>query len=166
MLKEAFNRLLLETRDAVEAVYRKRLVTLAVFGSVARETQRPDSDVDLLLVCDPLPDGRLRRMAEFENVERRVEPLLSSFGQKGILTSLSPIIKTPEEVKRGGLIYLDMVEDARVLYDRDDFFKRFLERLRMRLAELGSRRIRLGSAWYWDLKPDFKPGEVFELFKT
>lgn len=166
MLKEDFNRLLLETGDAVEAVYGERRVTLAIFGSVARGTQRPDSDVDLLLVCDPLPDGRLRRMAEFEKVERRVEPLLSSLGQKGMMTSLSPIIKTPEEVKRGSLIYLDMVEDARVLYDRDDFFKRFLERLRMRLAELGSHRIWLGSAWYWDLKPDFKPGEVFELFKT
>jgi hypothetical protein len=31
------------------------------------------------------------------------------------------------------------------------------------LHELGARRVRLGSAWYWDLKPDFKPGEVFDL---
>jgi len=35
--------------------------------------------------------------------------------------------------------------------------------LKTSLAILGSRRIWTGDTWYWDLKPDFKPGEVFEL---
>ena len=164
MLKESFERLLEEILKAVQAHYKDRLVTLAVFGSVARGTQRSDSDVDLLLICDPLPSGRMRRMAEFEEVERQMTPLLSSLSQRGIATSLSPILKTPAEVERGGAIYLDMVEDVRLLYDREDFFKRFLNRLRHRLSELGAHRIWRGNAWYWDLKPDFKPGEVFELF--
>jgi len=38
-----------------------------------------------------------------------------------------------------------------------------LERLRARLAVLGARRIRRGNAWYWDLKPDYRPGDVFSL---
>ena len=25
---------------------------------------------------------------------------------------------------------------------------------------------RLGNAWYWDLKPDYKPGDVFDLFAS
>jgi predicted nucleotidyltransferase len=33
--------------------------------------------------------------------------------------------------------------------------------LHSRLRELGSRRIWLGNAWYWELKPDLKPAEVF-----
>jgi hypothetical protein len=41
--------------------------------------------------------------------------------------------------------------------------KDFLNRLDHRLKQLGARRIRRGNAWYWDLKPDFKPGEIFEL---
>jgi len=29
---------------------------------------------------------------------------------------------------------------------------------------LGSRKVILGNgSWYWDLKPDWKPGEVIEL---
>jgi uncharacterized protein len=56
-----------------------------------------------------------------------------------------------------------MVEDARVLYDKGDFFVRQLARLRQRLTELGAKRIWKGNAWYWDLKPDYRPGEVFEL---
>ena len=39
-----------------------------------------------------------------------------------------------------------------------------LERLRARLEELGSRRIELDDGtWYWDLKPDLRPGEVVTL---
>ena len=56
-----------------------------------------------------------------------------------------------------------MVDDARVLYDPEGFLVRYFDRLRARLRELGARRIRRGNAWYWELKPDLKPGEVFTL---
>ena len=102
-------------------------------------------------------------LAEFEAVESSVAPLLSDLAHQGISTFLSPIIKTPPEVERGAVFYVDFVDDARILYDRNDFLKLFLQRLRRRLNELGARRIRHGSSWYWDLKPDFKPGDVFEL---
>ncbi len=163
MLKEKFENLLAEALKAAQAHYGERLVTLAVFGSVARRSQRPDSDIDLLLICDPLPPGRMRRMEEFREIEDRLQPILGSLEQEGISTSLSPILKTPAEVQRGGPIYLDLVEDARLLYDRDGFFRVFLDRLRDRLRKLGARRIWRGNAWYWDLKPDFKPGDVFEI---
>jgi predicted nucleotidyltransferase len=163
MLAEKFDLLLREVLEAARSCYGERLVSLAVFGSVARGAQRPDSDVDLFLVCDPLPPGRMRRMAEFRQVEDRLEPLLSSLEREGISTSLSPVLKTPEEVRRGGFIYLDLVEDARLLYDRDDFFKNFLAQFKEKLDRLGARRIWRGNAWYWDLKPDFKPGDEIEI---
>jgi hypothetical protein len=32
------------------------------------------------------------------------------------------------------------------------------------MRALGSRRVYLADgSWYWDLKPDFRPGEVVEL---
>lgn len=163
MLKESFERLLGEILHALQAYYGERLISVAVFGSVARGTQRPDSDVDLLVICDPLPSGRMRRIAEFEEAEKRLAPALSNLRQQGISTFLSPVLRTPVEVDRGGVFYIDLVEDARLLYDRGEFLKGFLDRLRRRLEQIGARRIRRGNAWYWDLKPDFKPGEVFEL---
>lgn len=57
-----------------------------------------------------------------------------------------------------------MVEDARILYDPEGFLAASFDRLRTRLQQLGSRRIRRGNAWYWELKPDLKPGEVFTLW--
>lgn len=145
---------------ACEDVYGERLVSLVIFGSGGRGTARPDSDLDLLLVASPLPGGRMRRVEEFEAVEKRLHALLPP----GLgAPPLSPVFKTPEEAGHGSPLFLDMTEDARILFDRDGFFGRELDRLRRRLAELGSRRIWRGNAWYWDLKPDYRPGEVFEL---
>lgn len=135
--------------------YGERLISLAVFGSVGRGTARPDSDIDLLLVVKNLPNGRMARVREFSAVETALDI-------KGHL-ELSPVFKTPEEIAEGSPLLLDMVEDARVLFDREDFFKRAMEDLKTRLQRLKARRVWQGNAWYWDLKPDYKQGEVFEI---
>lgn len=161
--RDGFERLLRGLRLACQEVYRERLVTLAVFGSVGRGTPRPDSDVDILIVATALPRGRMGRMAEFAAVEEKLTPLLCSLHQEGIATTLSPVIKEPAEVKEGSWLFLDMVEDARLLYDRDNFFARYLTGLKSRLAALGARKVYRGGAWYWVLKEDYQPGEVFDL---
>lgn len=148
-------------RRSCEEVYGERLRTVAVFGSAGRDTARPDSDLDLLLVADPLPKGRMRRVEEFAAVEKRLGELLPP--EAGTAPPLSPVLKTTEEVGHGSPLFLDMTEDARILFDRMGFFARELDRLRERLAHLGARRVWLGNAWYWDLKPDYRPGDVFEL---
>lgn len=163
MLKEAFEDLIHRTVAAARAVYGERLVSLVLYGSVARGTMRHDSDMDVLVIARDLPRGRLNRMREFAVVEDAVADELHRLATRGIHTSLSPLLKTPDEVAQRSPLFLDMVEDARVLYDREGFFAAHLARMRNRLAELGARRIWRGNAWYWDLKPDYRPGEVFEL---
>lgn len=83
---------------------------------------------------------------------------------EGIHTRLWPVFKTPFEVEKGSPLFLDMLEDGRILLDRDGLFGGILDRLKKRLGEMGARRIWRGKAWYWDLKPDYEPGEVFEIF--
>jgi predicted nucleotidyltransferase len=140
--------------------YGVRLVSLVVFGSRGRGTARPDSDLDLLIVADRLPAGRMARVAEFA----AVETLLVADGALGIgAVQCSPVFKSRDEATAGSPLFLDMVDDGQILYDRDGFFANVLERLRARLATLGARRIWRGNAWFWDLKPDYVPGEVFEL---
>src|SRR5688500_9923837 len=76
MLKEAFEELLAKLALAAQAVYRDRLVTVAVYGSVGRGTMRHNSDVDVLIIARDLPSGRLRRVKEFEAVETALQTVL------------------------------------------------------------------------------------------
>jgi len=159
------------TEQVVEKLARKtrefygnRLVSLAIFGSVARGTARPGSDIDILIIADDLPRGRLKRAFEFQkNVEDRLERHLSSLRKKEIDISISPVFKTREEVEMGSPLFLDMTRDVIIIFDRDGFLKSYLEKLKKRLEELGARRVQRGNAWYWILKPDYKYGEVIEL---
>ncbi len=139
------------------------LVSAVLFGSVARGEAGPTSDIDLLLVVEGLPGSRLARYHLVEPADEAVEPMLEGLRREGIFTDVRPVLKTPEEAARPRLLYLDMVEDAVLLYDRGGFFRSVLDRMRESLRRLGARRLRLGHVRYWDLKPDYRPGEVFEL---
>lgn len=163
-LREAFAALLPRLREAVLACYGQNLVTLAVFGSVARGTPGPDSDIDLLLICRELPQGRVRRMAGFACVEQALARDIERLEGAGIHTSLSPVFKTVAEAQAGSHLYLDMVEDVILLHDEGRFFESALNSLKERLEKLGARRVRQGSRWYWVLKPDLGPGEVIDLW--
>lgn len=163
MLQEKFRELEDLLLSRVRAFYGERLVSFAIFGSVARGSQNFESDLDVLIIADPLPQGRMRRIREFEGVEDEIEPFLNSLRKDGIHSRISAVIKSPEEARRGSPLFLDMVEDAVILFDREGFFANLLKRMRERLQSLGARRVWNGNAWYWILKPDFRPGEVFEI---
>lgn len=156
-------RLLGELVRQAHAVYGDRLVSLVVFGSVGRGTPRHDSDLDVLIVADHLPDGRMARVQEFDVIEKALLPIVGDGRREGFFTEASPVFKTPAEMRAGSPLLLDMVDDARILFDREGYFAGAMTRLRGRLASLGARRVWRGNAWFWDLKPDYQPGDVFEL---
>lgn len=162
-LRQHLARLIDELSIEASRHYGDRLVSLVVFGSVGRGTSRPDSDLDVLVVAAPLPNGRMARVADFEPVEAALAPCLAQGRIAGFNTECSPIFKTPAELAAGSPLLLDMVDDARVLVDRGGVFHSAIDRLRGRLSALGAKRIWRGSAWYWDLNPDYKPGDVIEL---
>ncbi len=147
----------------VKKYYGDKLVSLAIFGSVARGTFRPDSDIDFLIVAHHLPRGRVKRIKEFiSHVETPWEKKLKECGIS-LCPELSPLIKTPEEVTYGSPVFLDMTEEVLILYDEGDFLKNYLAKLKERLKALGAVKKRLGGGWYWVLKPDYRPGDIIEL---
>jgi predicted nucleotidyltransferase len=140
-----------------------RLVSVVLFGSVARREAGSTSDIDLLIVAEGLPHGQFARKRELAAADIDFEDELEGAAAAGIDTRLARIVRTPQEAARSIPLYLDLTEDAVLLYDRDGFFAGVLDRLRATLRRLGARRIREGTTWYWDLKPDFEPGDVVEI---
>ncbi len=159
MLLEKYNQLLEALVVQLKLFYGERLTSAAVFGSVGRQMPNYHSDIDILIIAEELPVGRIKRVAEFEFVEKKMEDLIESLKDFGINTYLSPVIKSKDEVIAGSPLFLDMTVDAKILYDKGDFFATVLNGLRKRLSELGSKRIFRGNAFFWDLKPDYKPYE-------
>lgn len=146
--------------------YKDNLVTMAIFGSWARGTASPCSDIDLLLIADDLPNGRMKRMAQFKTVDEATRPDREKIwkdmgGLPGL--ELSPVIKTPAEVAVGSPLFLDMTDWIDFVFDRNSFFSGYLEGLRARLQALGARRHWAAGGYYWEYKPDIKPSEVVVL---
>ncbi|VVM05999.1 hypothetical protein MAMC_00906 [Methylacidimicrobium cyclopophantes] len=142
---------------------RSALVSVVLFGSVARGEADRYSDIDLLLVIEGLPRGRFARMARLEEVAGEIEASRAELWRRGIYVDFSVLALTPEEAIKTRPIYLDMVEDGILLWDRGGFFTHILERLRERLKALGSRRLRKGRTRYWVLTSTIRPGERIEL---
>jgi hypothetical protein len=158
-IQEPFRSALVAAASAWVADLGDRLVSVVLFGSVARRQALATSDVDVVVVVDGLP----RRLAE------RRRPLLATWeraraaaGLPGVEWNL--VVKSPDEARVRSPLYLDIVEDGILIVDRGGFFAAVLSAMRERMRALGSRRIHLpDGSWYWDLKPDFRFGEVVEI---
>jgi predicted nucleotidyltransferase len=151
-------------RAAAIEVYGERLVSLAVFGSWARGTPTTESDLDLLVVAHDLPPSRMKRVREFRSVEAATQLACDRvWGPIGPRVELSPIFKSPESLRAGSPLYLDMTLWCDILVDRGATLRHYLDGLRARMESLGSQRKPFKGGWFWDYKPGVRPGEVVEL---
>lgn len=149
-----------------ENAQKENLVSIVLYGSIARGTARAESDVDLLIILKTAPADYTQRLKPFLSILQQMRDglLWKAFRQKGMEPFLSLLILSREEAAKNQYIFLDMIEDAIFLRDDNGFFKHRLNVLQRRLRKLGSRKILMpDGSWYWDLKPDLQPGEVIAL---
>ncbi|MBS7251973.1 MAG: nucleotidyltransferase domain-containing protein [Candidatus Freyarchaeota archaeon] len=145
--------------------YDGRVVSLVLFGSVARGEARENSDLDFLVVVRDLPENYSQRVKEFSEIlEKLTQTKLSLWERSGIFANIEAVLLTPEEASINQPFYLDMLTGSIVVYDRKDFMKGILSKLRGKLEELGARKITTPRGdWYWQLKDKLERGEVLEI---
>jgi predicted nucleotidyltransferase len=144
----------------------ERLVSVALFGSVARGEAKEGSDIDLLVVLEGFKGSLGDRFQVFQEIDENLmeSETYRALRKRGLGTLISPIPLTKEEVEAHPPILLDILTDGILLYDKDGFLQHCLKELRRRLEALGAKKVRLpNGSWYWDLKPDYRLGEVVEI---
>jgi len=118
--------------EALERAFGDRLVAVALFGSSARGTAGPSSDLDLLVVARGLPADPFSRCAVFA----RTGATLTPDGRR-----IDLVGRTPEEFLADiAPLHLDLALDARILHDEDEWLAGRLARVRQRLQEAGLER--------------------------
>lgn len=150
-ISSPYDGLLLDLLSECRKAWGQNLVSFVVYGSVARGDYRKDSDIDLFIVCRELTGDKLKRQELFIEIEDKLD--LGRIYEKGFYPNFSPVLKTVHEAEQLSPLYLDMVEDAVILYDLEGFFRKVLDRLSVGLRRLGARRVSIGTKWYWDLRP-------------
>jgi Nucleotidyltransferase domain. len=129
-VQEPYKSLLEKLTKLLQEEFQDKLISVVLYGSVARGDNRKDSDIDLLLVIKDLPKTITERVILFDKVERKLDDYIMRLMDDGYYITFSPVLKTPEEAMRFSPIYMDMTEDAIILYDKNGFFRKVLEKLR------------------------------------
>ncbi len=142
----------------------ERLLAVCLYGSLARGQVQRGSDVDLFIVVqgDQREAEALWTAAHHALYETSEYEALT---QQGVWPDLSPFIVTQEflTVETPWLL-LEVQDHGLILYDPQGVLARKLEAVRRRMRELGTKKVMMpDGSWYWDIKPDWKPGEIFEL---
>ncbi len=159
---EDYKEILTKFRQSLLETFGADLISLVLFGSVARGASKPESDIDLLIILEKAPDSYYRRLEPVVDIELKLRR--ETFENTGAAPMFSSIILSKEEAMENRNIFLDMLDASVILYDKDDFFKNRLKELKKRLLQLGSKKVVLeDKTWYWNLKPGSAPGEVIEL---
>jgi len=146
--------------------YRGRLISIALFGSIARGNWERDSDIDLIVVLEGWKNTPIwMRIRELQDLRRTLSETseFKSALEKGFTPNIQHYPLDLSEASKFHRIYIDASLDAIILYDKQDFLKGLLNNLRIKLEQQGARRvITPGKGYYWILK-DVKFGGVFAL---
>lgn len=146
--------------------YSDDLLSVVLFGSVARGTANKESDIDLLVVSSSFPSSMHFRMKELTPIIMKLERSeeFLELRRQGYVSWIQFHPLRPDEAKKTRPIYLDMIEDGVILLDRNSFIEKVLLSVKAKLNRLGAKRIVLGdNSWYWDLKPDIRKGEIIDI---
>lgn len=115
--KQKFKHILNQLKDYCVSYYKERLISLVIFGSVAKNTFSPESDIDVLIILESKWSNYRAYSEYFVNIEEKLD-------KKGLYLEINPIFKSKDEIN----VELPYLWDTEfiILFDRDNFFNNFI----------------------------------------
>jgi predicted nucleotidyltransferase len=143
------------------------IVSIVLFGSVARGTAGKNSDIDVLIIYD---EGQVLRKDFRDRLiavrSALMHELLEATGCPDIfsLPFLSTVFMSRSEADNTPYLLLDVVDEGIVLFDPEGYFTHTRKRILKCLKRLGAQRYFLeDGTWYWNLKPDARLNELITI---
>ncbi len=148
------------TISAIKDAYTDNLISLAIYGSYANGNARFNSDLDLFIILDKTG----RRIAELKYFYDKVEvplenELLQLLKLHRIDMSISPFIVSKEQASFFNPLYLDMSENAYIIYDKDDFLRSILIKVGELIKRHNFKKKLLSNTFLWDMSSHVMIGQ-------
>jgi len=115
------------------------IISIAIFGSVARQEDDSDSDIDLLIVAEYIPEKRIERIPDMVKVKRELN---LEFPLDVLLVSKH---ECRSNFRNHNPLYLDIALDAKIVCDDSGFLRNLIEETREYIDSRGLRRE--GDSW-------------------
>lgn len=154
--------------------FKEEILGVAIFGSVIKNKATEDSDIDILILWKNRPKAPHHKYYKLEEElkdSRQIKSLDEYVKKHGNLkwsfslkSMVFPIHLDLEEFNANPWILVEFADYGKILYDPNKLLKNKFNYIHKRLKELSSKKIILEDGkYYWDLKPDWKPGDIVKL---
>lgn len=152
--------------EMLKKKYEKNLLSVILYGSIARGTWNLDSDIDLFLLFsnkikehEKLDKDVLKAIIEFEKTVH----IINNNGIQ-IYTPIQELSLKLKDLDNFRTLFYDIGMDGIIIYDKDLIGTKFLEKIRVRIKEKGLERVFVGyNDFYWKRKENVKFGEIIDL---
>ena len=143
IFSEIFNKSLEKLLEKIKNFYKENLIAVVIFGSGGKGEISVSSDVDLFIIINESRLSIRERITEFfENVGDTIK--IGPF-----ILLLSPLIFTKKETQKFSPLYLDMLEGCIILYDKRNFMKDLLEKIKILVQQKIIERYEHKGKVYW-----------------
>lgn len=112
-----------------ELIKNDKVLGVMLFGSIARGNWNSYSDIDLFIVVDSQP---LSVMRSTDEIDRKLKHKQYRLFNQNIGAYVSPLIVTKDSLKEFRMIYLEIINNGMIIFDRNDVLKMFIDDIKKR----------------------------------
>jgi len=156
---QRFLPMIVKTARLLSRSYMERLISICIYGSVARGCANETSDVDMLTVIEDLSGSFGKRLEELYGAVAPIEDERRFLFRNRVFTDLSFYPLSRDEAARFLPIYLDIIDDGVIIFDRAGFLKKILSQCRSLVEEARGEKVAIKGGWFWTLDPEMPIGE-------